>query len=154
MSFVTYEDFRLRYENAVPAADEERVAVFLDDACALAEEVTGTSYEGASGVPTTIVATICKAVRRAYENPDGLQGETIGDYTWRVGYTGMAGSETSGLYFTPGEARIMRRAATRSGVGTLELEGMLPSSIDDAQYLGDAANPLSPIHYFNPDDLT
>lgn len=148
MSFVSYEDFQLRYENIVPAADEERVSVFLEDACALAEDVVGTSYEGSSGVPQIVIATVCKAVRRAYENPDGLQGETIGDYSWRVG----AAAE-SGLYFTPSEARIMRRAATRSGVGTLELEGILPNSLGDGRYVSDAGSPLSPVLYHDWSDL-
>lgn len=152
-SFVSFADFQLRYENTVPAADEERVAVFLEDACALAEEIADTSYEGVSGVPTTIVSVVCKAVRRAYENPDGLQGETIGDYSWRMGYTGMANSENAGLYYTRSEERILKRAAARATVGTLELEGMLPNSLDAGRYLADSASPESPILYFDHEDI-
>ena len=148
MSFVAYEDFQIRFENTIPAADEERVAVLLEDACALAADVIGTDYVGDSGVPGAIIATICTAVRRAYENPDGFQGETIGDYSWRA--TPAAGGV--GVYFTPDEARVMRRAAGRSKVGSIELEGMLPDSIEDAQLLSDAAS-SEPILYFDREDL-
>lgn len=154
MSFVGFEDFQIRYENTVAAADEERVAVLLEDACALAADIIGSTYADGSGieVPGAITATVCAAVRRAFENPTGLQGETIGDYTWRVGYTGTTGSASSGLYFTTGEARVMRRAAGKSAVGTIQLQGMLPNSIDAARYVGDAGSP-EPILYFDQDDL-
>jgi hypothetical protein len=148
MSFVPFDEFQIRYENTVPAADEERVGAFLEDACALVADITGVTYVDGSGseVPGAIVAAVCTAVRRAYENPSGLGGETIGDYSWRVSTAG------SGVYFTPDEARIMRRAAGKSSVGTLELEGMLPNTIDDAQYLG-VVGSSEPILYFDREDL-
>ena len=154
MSFVHFDDFQVRYENTIPAADEERVAVLLEDACALVADIIGSTYADGSGVevPGAITATVCTAVRRAFDNPTGLQGETIGDYTWRVGYTGTSGSASSGVYFTDGEARIMRRAAGKSRVGTIELQGMLPNSIDAARYVGDAGSP-EPILYFDQEDL-
>lgn len=153
MTFVTFDEFQVRYENTVPAADEERLGALLEDACALAADITGTTYEDGSGseVPGAVVATVCTAVRRAYENPTGLQGETIGDYSWRSGYTGTTGSATTGMYFTQSEARIMRRAAGKSGVGTLELQGMLPA-VDDAQFVTDAGS-SEPILYFAHEDL-
>src|SRR5665647_3764166 len=111
MAFVAFDEFQTRYENTIPAADEERVGALLDDACALAADITGEAYADSSGseVPGAVLATVCTAVRRAYENPLGLGGETIGDYSWRV----SAGSD-SGVYFTPNEARIMRRSAGKS----------------------------------------
>lgn len=148
--FVTFSEFQVRYENTIPAADEERVGALLDDACALAADITGDTYAAVDGVvpdvPGAVTATVCTAVRRGYENPLGLGGETIGDYSWRV----SAGSD-SGMYFTPSEARIMRRAAGKSGVGTLELQGMLPA-VDDAQFVTDAGS-SEPILYFAHEDL-
>src|SRR5665647_574838 len=104
MTFVSFDEFQVRYENTIPAADEERVGAFLDDACALAADITGETYEDGSGseVPGVIVSTVCMAVRRAYENPMGLSGETIGDYGWR----GASAGNDSGVYFTPNEARV------------------------------------------------
>lgn len=148
MTFVSFDEFQVRYENTIPAADEERVGALLDDACALAADITGATYEDGSGseVPGVVVSTVCMAVRRAYENPMGLGGETIGDYSWRV----AAGSD-SGVYFTPNEARIMRRSAGKSSVGTLELQGMLPA-VDVAQFVTDAGS-SEPILYFAHEDL-
>ena len=155
MSFVTFTEFQVRYENTVPAADEERVAAYLEDACALVSDVVGATVtaawdESGSGgeAPGAIVAVVYAAVRRAYENPGGLQGETIGDYSWRG-----AGSQSVGVYFTPAEMRQIRRAAGLSAVGTIELQGMLPDSVDAAQYLTDSGSPLSPILYFAREDL-
>jgi len=124
MTFVSLDEFCLRYENTIPAADEARVGALLDDACALAADITGTTYAVGNEVPGTITATVCNAVRRALENPLGLGGETIGDYSWRVS------AASSGVYFTTEEKRDMRRAAGKSSVGTLELQGMLPDTID------------------------
>jgi len=153
MTFVSFDEFQVRYENTIPAADEERVGALLDDASALAADITGTTYEDGSGseVPGAVLATVCTAVRRAYENPLGLAGETIGDYTWRTGYTGITGSAATGVYFTDAEARIMRRSVGKSSVGTLELQGMLPA-VDDAQFVTDAGS-SEPILYFAHEDL-
>ena len=146
MTFVSFDEFSLRYENTIPAADEARVGALLDDACALASDITGATYAVGNEIPGMITATVCTAVRRAYENPLGLGGETIGDYSWRV-----SGDSDSGVYFTPNEARTMRRAAGKSSVGTLELQGMLPA-VDDAQFVTDAGS-SEPILYFAQEDL-
>lgn len=46
----------------------------------------------------------------------------------------------------------MRRAAGKSRVGTIALKGMLPGTLDGAQYLADAGSP-EPILYFDQEDL-
>lgn len=150
MSFVTIDDFELRYENTVPAADVARVEALLGDACDLAMDVIGKTYADGATVPSILTAKVCEAVRRAYDNPSGLQGETIGDYSWR-GSSG--GSASAGVYFTPAEIRIMRRAAGRSGAGAIELEGDFPQQVTDEQYLADAGSPTEPVLYFSTDDL-
>jgi len=138
----------------VPAADEERVAALLEDACAMAADVIGRTYEDGSGseVPRGIVSTVCSAVRRAYDNPTGLQSETIGDYSWRAGYTGISGTASAGLYFTKSEVRVMRRSAGKSAVGSIELTGLLPDSISDDQLL-DVVGSDEPVLYFAEEDL-
>jgi len=152
MTFVSFDEFQVRYENTIPAADEERVGALLDDACALAADITGATYAVGDAVPGVITATVCTAVLRAYDNPSGLAGETIGDYSWRGASVAGAGAYFgSGLYFTPAEERIMRRAAGKLSVGTLELQGMLPA-VDDAQFVTDAGS-SEPILYFAHEDL-
>ena len=127
-----FDDFQVRYENTIPAADTDRVTALLADAYALVEAITGVAYPildvtatpppiAYEAVPGVIVAVVCNAVRRAYENPLGLGSETIGDYSWRA----SAGSP-GGVYFTSDEKRILRGAAGLSGVGTLTLTTFSP----------------------------
>ena len=128
--FVTLATFADRYENTIPAADETRVLALLSDACALASDLAGIDYD-AVAVPASIASVVCTAARRAYENPIGLQGETIGDYTWRAGGSTATMAPASGVYFTPDEARIIRRAAGRSRVGSLTMTSALPAPASD-----------------------
>lgn len=125
MTLVSYAAFVARYENTVPVADAERVQAFLDDAYALVTSIGGVDYlAGAEAdIPAAVVAVVCAAVRRAYENPLGLAGESIGDYSWRGG----AASE-NGVAFTKSEKGIIRRATGRLGVGTLTLTTYMPAT--------------------------
>jgi len=150
MSFVSIVEFQTRYENTIPAADQERVAAFLQDACALVSDIVGSDVtDGWDEVPGGVVTVVCAAVRRAYENPNGYAGETIGDYAWR----GSAAAAAAGVYFTPAEVRTIRRAAGSSSVTTVELEGMLPNTIAESQYVADAGSPAAPILYYDAEDV-
>jgi hypothetical protein len=159
MSFVSFTEFQVRYENTVPVADEERVAALLDDACALVTDIVGATVtaawdEDGSGTeaPGGVVAAVVAAVRRVYDNPSGLQGETIGDYSWR---SASAAGAPAGVYFTAAETRQIKRAAGVSVVGTIELEGMLPDTIaDSSQYVADADSSNSVLYYAREDLLT
>jgi hypothetical protein len=152
MSFVTIDEFQTRYENTIPAADEERVEALLGDACDLAADIIGKTYAEGSGseVPSIITAKVCEAVRRAYENPSGLQGETIGDYSWRGSATGSA---SIGVYFTPGESRIMRRAAGRSGAGAIQLETNMADAVEDDELYLSVTGSSEPVLYFDREDI-
>lgn len=71
-------------------------------------------------IPAVIPIVCVEAVRRAYDNPQGLVGETVGNYTWR----GSGGS--GAVYLTPTELRKVRRAAGKLGVGSISLSHDLP----------------------------
>jgi hypothetical protein len=144
-SFVTIEQFDGRYQGVIPGAAEELIQNFLADACALVEDSVHMGYTEAT-VPQTIVAVVCTAVRRAYENPMGLAGETTGAHSWTAPVSG------AGVFFTPGEYRMIRRAAGVLGIVSLELESALAMVAWD-QYVGDSASPESPILYFAEEDL-
>lgn len=153
MSFVTIEEFSVRYENTVPAADVARVEALLADACDLAADIIGRTYPEGSGseVPSIIVSKVCEAVRRAYDNPSGLQGETIGDYSWRGG---GGGSTSPGVYFTAAEERVMRRAAGRSAAGSIQLETNLADAVTaDAELYLDVEPDGQPVLYFDREDV-
>jgi hypothetical protein len=147
MSFVTFDDFSLRYGSTVPSTDEERVEAYLADACAMVEDLTGTVYTDDSGVPQALVAVVCTAVRRVYDNPQGLTGETVGNYSWQASRASGAG-----LYFTQEERRIILRAAGKSGMVSMTVYGDLPVADDDEQYLTTTDDGDS-VLYFDQDDL-
>jgi len=141
MSYVTIEDFQVRYENTVPYGDNSRIQALLNDACALASDITDTEYADGVDVPGGVIACVCAAVRRAYENPTGIQGETIGDYSWRAASVG-----SGGVYFTEDEKRTLRRAVGKSSGGYIELEGHLPATVSTAQYV-DTTDGESVLYY-------
>jgi hypothetical protein len=123
----TLSDFQSRYERTLTDVDEmSRVRVLITDASALVCDVADSVF---ATVPATVVAVVCEVVRRAFDNPTGLQGETIGDYTWRGGKATVDG----GIYLTAQERRTVRRAAGKVGVSTLTLTGDLPIYPSDSR---------------------
>lgn len=126
-AYADHDDFALRYGRTLTASEETRVEALITDAQALVDDATGTTFT--TTIPDTVVMVVCEAARRAFDNPAGLQGETIGDYTWRTGYSGTSNSLLSGVYLTPQEKRMVRRAAgvLSAGSVTLSSEGMLPA---------------------------
>jgi len=107
-SLATAQDFETRYGASVD--DAARLQALLDDASALARQVAGSDYVGAGGsleaVPQTIVAVVCQSVRRAYDNAEGMIGENIGDYSYR-----LADARAEGVYLTETEERRIKNAA-------------------------------------------
>lgn len=84
-----------------------RLQAALDDATALVlAEVSATLAERwSASAPNVVHIVIRTAARRAYENPRGIQQETLGEHT--VGLT-----DTSGVFLTSRELAIIRKAAT------------------------------------------
>ena len=119
MPAVDLTAFVLRYEHEIPAEDHERIETLLEDACALAEGLLETTFtasddeEEVEEMPGIVRMIICGAVRRAYENPNNYQGETVGDYSWRVAYSDVTTSAMIGVYFTPKEEKMMLRAMSK-----------------------------------------
>lgn len=100
-------------------ADEEltRAEAALDDAATLAlAEVSATKATAwATDAPKVVSLVVLKAARREFENPRGMETESLGEHS--VGLT-----DTSGVYLTAREIAQIKRAATgRSGgfVGTV-----------------------------------
>lgn len=116
--------FELRYSGTVPAADDSRILALLMDASTLIREIAGDDYVDDAGELETfpdVFTVICvEAVRRVYDNPQGLTGETIGNYAWRGPTNGGAVS------LTPDEVRAIRRAAGNLGLVSVTLSSDLP----------------------------
>ncbi|QNO12669.1 head-to-tail adaptor [Arthrobacter phage Snek] len=91
--------------------DKARAEEALDDASTLAlAEVTDTKAAAwAVDAPKVVHLVVLKAARREFENPRGLESESLGEH--QVGLT-----DTSGVYLTAREVAQIRRAASgRSG---------------------------------------
>ncbi|UYL87613.1 head-to-tail adaptor [Arthrobacter phage VResidence] len=97
--------------------DKVRAEAALDDAAtlALAEVSDAKAATWTSDAPKVVVLVVLKAARREFENPRGLESESLGEH--QVGLT-----DTSGVYLTAREVAQIKRAANgRAGgfVGTV-----------------------------------
>lgn len=104
-------------EGTLTGEDLARAEEALDDAAtlALAEVPKTKAAAWATDAPKVAVLVVLKAARREFENPRGMESESLGEHT--VGLT-----DTSGVYLTAREIAQIKRAATgRSGgfVGTV-----------------------------------
>jgi hypothetical protein len=94
-----------------------RATAALDDATtlALAEVPASKAAAWETDAPKVVALVVLKAARREFENPRGMNQESLGEHS--VGLT-----DTSGVYLTAREVAQIKRAATgRSGgfVGTI-----------------------------------
>ena len=125
----TTDDFESRH-----GQDDGRVEPLLEDASALIlEEVEGSvaewvTEETPKSVPTAVVATCVEVAFRAWNNPESLSSEALGEYT-------RAWQNRSGVvfYLTKDEIRRVRRAA---GLGTFSEVTL------ESPYSGEVTNDL------------
>lgn len=113
-------------------ADEElaRAESALDDAAtlALAEAPSLLGEAWALDAPKVVSLVVLKAARREFENPRGMNQESLGEHS--VGLT-----DTSGVYLTVREVAQIRRAVTgRPG-------GFTGSVRTPSAYANDTAEP-------------
>ena len=91
--------------------EKKRAEDALDDAATLvlAEVSERIAEKWEADAPKVVALVALKAARREFENPRGVNQETLGEHT--VGL-----SESSGVYLTAREVAQVRRAASgRSG---------------------------------------
>jgi hypothetical protein len=92
---------------ALQDEDLARATAALDDAATLAlaevSETLGEAWKLAA--PAVVSLVVLKAARREFENPRGMNQESLGEHS--VGLT-----DTSGVYLTAREVSQIRRAAT------------------------------------------
>ncbi|UIW13492.1 head-tail adaptor Ad1 [Arthrobacter phage Lizalica] len=99
-------------EGALEGEDLARAQEALDDAATLAlAEVSETKATAwTADAPKVVVLVVLKAARREFENPRGMESESLGEHT--VGLT-----DTSGVYLTAREIAQIKRAATGRSAG-------------------------------------
>jgi hypothetical protein len=121
-AFATLDQLAAR----VTVDDEDRAQAALDDASVEIRSIAGVSFvtDGAvdfTGYPSwaedALVKVCCSAAARALANPEGRtqQAETIGSYS----HTDAFANASPDVYLTAGERRLIRRAAGRTGLGTI-----------------------------------
>lgn len=96
---------------SLEGADKRRAEKALEDAAvlALAEASPTKAAKWETDCPKVVRLVVLKAARREYENPRGLDSESLGEHS--IGIT-----ETSGVYLTAREVAQIRRASSgRSG---------------------------------------
>ncbi|MDR6868713.1 hypothetical protein J2Y69_003337 [Microbacterium resistens] len=104
-----------------------RLQAALDDATALvlAEVAPTLADRWTAAAPSLIHIVIRTAARRAFENPRGIQQETLGEHT--VGLT-----DTSGVFLTARELALIRKASMgRSGSAGVVGSLRTPSAYGD-----------------------
>lgn len=122
---ITVEAYATRLGRALTEDEAAQAEALIVDASGLVRDEADDDFlddtTGDLTVPDSVVAVVYGMVRRAMENPRGLTGETLGDYTWQSG-----GSSSSGIYLMRTEKRTIRKAVGKLSVGTVQLEGDLP----------------------------
>ncbi len=95
-----------------------QAGALIDDASALVREIAGWDDDEPTSVPAAVVPVVVSMVRRGLDNPHGHESEQVGNYRY-------LGAHTTGVFATAREAKTIRRAAGKAGVGTVGLEGYL-----------------------------
>lgn len=119
---VTTEELRLYL--GLPDIDADRAALLLEQAASLARSIVDPLPDGAKAV-------ILSMAGRAYSNPQGVSGETIGPYSVQ--------RPQAGLYMTRDERRTLARLAGRGGAFTVD-----PTPVDAGPVYPPILDPWGP----------
>lgn len=117
-AFATLEQLADR----VTVDDEARAQAALDDASVEIRSIAGVSFVTDDELDFTsypvwaedaLVKVCCASAIRSLANPAGEQSETIGSYSHSFA------NASPDVYLTANEKRLVRRAAGRTGLGTI-----------------------------------
>jgi hypothetical protein len=96
-------------EKRITVDDEDLAQQGLEDGSALIREATLNPYiwpQAPGGVPNVVQVILARAVGRWLNNPDELQSESFGSYSYTYGK-----EATSGIWLTDAEVKQIIRAA-------------------------------------------
>jgi hypothetical protein len=117
-------------------SDETRAQAALDDASVEIRSIAGVTFVtdeqlDFTGYPTwaedALIKVCCAAAVRSMTNPAGEQSETLGSYSHSYA------NASPDVYINANERRLIRRAAGRTGLGTITTTTGYDDS--DTQYL-------------------
>lgn len=113
-AFATIDDLAARTPGgSITSTDEPRAQAALDDASAKIRAEAGLSWVDDGGdvvedLPDIIVVVCLAAALRAFVNPEGLVGESIGTYSE------TRPNPSTDVYLTAAERRLIHKAAGAS----------------------------------------
>lgn len=123
MALISLSDFTARYEGSLSAEEQTRVTNLITDASALVVQAVGnttvTDAWDNGNAPAAVVPVVVNMVRRALVNPDQVESETVGGYTWR--------GRAIGIFMTRDERHAVRSAAGLSTAGSIDQQGHFPT---------------------------
>lgn len=115
MALATFAQMAARRPGGIEPSDEVRAEANLDDASAfvldLVDDDTQTAWNASP--PALVVAVVCRAALRGFDNPDGVRVESQGDYRMEL-------ESASGVYLTEQEAKTVRKLAGFPGAASIE----------------------------------
>lgn len=129
---IAVSDLETRLNTTLGSDESAQAEALIQDASALVRDYADDDFiadDGTLDVPDAVIPVVVSMVRRARENPLGRTAENLGDFGWQQQPSGGAGTPPT-LYATRREKRIVRRAAQKSSVGTVQLEGYVTNSQD------------------------
>lgn len=120
---ITVAQFTDRTGRTLTASQTIQVEAFITDASALVVDIVNDSATTdtwtSATAPASVVPVVVNMVRRALDNPHGYTSEGVGSYNYN-------GGKPEGIFATRLEERTIRKAASLSGFGTINLESDLP----------------------------
>jgi hypothetical protein len=138
MALADKSDFEVRH-GPLASDEEERVEALLEDAEALVELELGVFPEAWVGepseVPAAVKAVCIQVAYRAWENPDSVAREQLGE----VARTYRGTDQADALWLTKNEAKLVRRAAGKSSLTSIPVE---------TPYSGDPDSQASPLDFW------
>lgn len=107
-------DLEIRLGTVLEGTDLARAQAALEDVSVEVLAVAGTDWDDQS-VPDIVRVIVLTAAKRIFSNPQGLAGEQLGEYSWRLP-GGVAGTT-----LTDDECRKVITAAGLSTVGSAQV---------------------------------
>ena len=100
----TLSEFEARLGQSLSGSDVQRAEALLDDASVLVRDVAEQpDWDAGTAPPRAVQITLAVALR-AYNNPDGLISERLGDASW-----GWWHGTQPGVFLTKDEEQALRR---------------------------------------------
>lgn len=133
---VSLAQLKTRYD----VVDDSRAELALQDASDLVRSISHPKvWADPSTAPKSIKVIVIRAVERYLNNPDGLQAESYGSYSYSY-----SKDFSVGMWLTDGETKMIERLSSRRGITSLQIY---------SPYEGSGSNTIYAQPYNDPDPM-